>query len=424
MYLFFTKKTIAALCFCCAVFSFTGRAFAQDRSLGRIADDSGVRISVRDTWLSESADRVLSMPRVMHDLRGGGRVELRAEAGRDEFLVVFARELRDTGQFPGWAQGSWILTRRRDTGAATRIRVFPRSDPFTYIQFRPFSTDRVQMDVVVYDAFVVRSLPLPVTMDRLYTMPLNEVLNLAGDRFPRRYFEPDPDNYCAQREFITQVRQRLPELRFADDGAVDHNGQFVYIATGLEQQDQPGLNCSGFAKYLIDGILRPITGQRLEIPPLKAPFGSRGSSFTEFWEELRDPFFGLDWIRNLSSRAWTTLRSPAFSSLNEIEVRHEPFSQLIIRSGTDSTFQSFSGFQENAGYNIEGLLPLLYTLAIDEPGRFYLAAVNEEVGPPATEANPRGRPRMRQYFHVAALVPYFNEHGVFQVAVFESAAET
>jgi hypothetical protein len=31
---------------------------------------------------------------------------------------------------------------------------------------------------------------------------------------------------------------------------------------------------------------------------------------------------------------------------------------------------------------------------------------------------------MRQYFHVAVLVPYFNENGAFQVAVFESAAET
>jgi hypothetical protein len=79
---------------------------------------------------------------------------------------------------------------------------------------------------------------------------------------------------------------------------------------------------------------------------------------------------------------------------------------------------------ENAGYATEGLLPLLYTLAIDEPGRFYLAAVNNEVGPPTTEANPRGIPRMRQYFHIAALIPFFAENGNFQVAVFESAAET
>jgi hypothetical protein len=31
---------------------------------------------------------------------------------------------------------------------------------------------------------------------------------------------------------------------------------------------------------------------------------------------------------------------------------------------------------------------------------------------------------MRQHFHVAVLVPYFNENGNFQVALFESAEET
>jgi hypothetical protein len=31
---------------------------------------------------------------------------------------------------------------------------------------------------------------------------------------------------------------------------------------------------------------------------------------------------------------------------------------------------------------------------------------------------------LRQYYHIAVLVPYFNERGTFQVAVFESAAET
>jgi hypothetical protein len=31
---------------------------------------------------------------------------------------------------------------------------------------------------------------------------------------------------------------------------------------------------------------------------------------------------------------------------------------------------------------------------------------------------------MRQHFHIAVLVPWFNEYGTFQVTVFESAGET
>jgi hypothetical protein len=429
-----------------SIFLAIGLAFAAffplsalDVPTGKIVDDSSLRIALRDTWLSESPARVLGRRPELRNLGGGGRLELRAEAGRDEFMVILARELSNgqEGSFPGWAQGSWVLTRRRDTGAPTRIRVFLRSDPYTYVQFRPLMEDKCQMDVVIYDAFLVRSLPLPVPFERLYTMPVEEALNLAGGKFPRKYFDPNPDDYRDQRLLISRVRERLGELTFADDGAINENGEYVFIET-LESQGlswllntgaesdapEPGLNCSGFAKWMIDGLLRPFTGERLPIPPLKAPFGGRGISFTDPWEASRDPYFGLDWVRNLASWAGKILRSPAYTSLDEIEVRSERFSQVIVRDKNSAVIRSYPGFLENAGFGIEGLHPLLYTLAIDEPGRFYLAAVNTEMGPPATEENPRGRPRMRQYFHIAALVPYFNEHGNFQVAVFESAEET
>jgi hypothetical protein len=262
-------------------------------------------------------------------------------------------------------------------------------------------------------------------------MPLNEVLNLAGNRFPRRYFDPALDDYGDSRKFISLVRPHLSKLRFADDGAIDENGNYVFIETLRPQNSGPsitantaGLNCSGFAKWLIDGILRPVTGKRLAIQPLKSPFGDRGSSFTEPWEELKDPYFGLDWIRNLAAEAGGILYSDAFRSIEEFEVRTESFSQVTVPDGRSFAINSYPGFLEDAGYGVEGLHPLLYTLAIDEPDKFYLAAVNNETGPAMTAENPRGGPRLRQYFHVAALVPYFNENGAFRVAVFESAAET
>ncbi|MCL2762304.1 MAG: hypothetical protein FWD36_03725 [Treponema sp.] len=399
-------------------------AVGQDVAVGKIADDSALRNRVKDAWFFENPVKVLAQPRTLYRLAGGDNIELRAEAAQNEFMVIFAREHNNSGKFPGWAQGSWVLTRRKDTGEATRIRVFLRSDFNTYVQFRPLNADKCLMDVVLYDAFMVRSLPLPVSFDRLYTMPLDEVLHLAGNKFPRKYFEPNPANYREQRLLIANIRKKLPELRYVNDGAMDQAGQYVYIDSGLEQSGQPGLNCSGFTKWLIDGILRPVTGERLAIPPLKAPFGDRGSSFTEAWEELRDPFFGLDWIRNLAAQAGTTLYSPAFGNIHEIEVRQEPFSQVILRGKNNSIIHSYPGFLEYAGYGVEGLWPLLYTLAIDEPNRFFLAAVNNEMSGPPPKSNPRRPILMRQYFHVMAFIPYFTENGIFQVAVFESASET
>jgi len=391
-----------------------------------IEDDSSLRISLEASWFRGSPAAVLARRPEYHTLRGGGRIQVRVETSnrnRDEFAVILARE--QNGEYPGWAQGSWILTRRRDNSKeGSRIRVFLRSDYNTYVQFRPFSDEKSLMDVVIYNGYVIRSLPIPVPFERLYVLPVEEALALAGNQFPRRYFDPDPGMYRDSRSFIASLRSRLPGLEYVDDGAMDENGGYVFINSLEAQKGHGGLNCSGFAKWVVDGILRPITGERLPIAPLKEPFGGRGSSLTDPWEESRDPYFGLDWCRNLASRAAAVLRSPASGALEEIEVRSWPFSQVILREAGGSVVYAYPGFISSAGFGVEGLPPLLYSLAVDEPGQIYLAAVNNEIGAPVTPDNPRGLPRFRQYYHVAVLVPYFSERGVFRVAVFESAAET
>jgi hypothetical protein len=406
---------------------------AQDLPLRRIPDDSSLRSVLADSWFKGNPRAVLNRGRLLQTLPGGGRIEVRSEAAGEEFMVILARELNGAGPggFPGWAQGSWVLTRRMDDGAPLRIRIFPRSDYHTYVQFRPFSApDKCVMDVVIYDAYVVNALPLPIPFERLFTLPLEEMLALAKDKFPLRYFEPQPDSYRDVRKFTGEVRKRLPELHFRDDGALDENGRYVFINDLAAQPKAPGLNCSGFAKWVVDGILRPVTGRRLSIGPLKAPFGERGSGFTSPWESLRDPFFGLDWTRNLASIAGRVLRAPVFGDLPEIEVREAPFSAVIRRdkqgtaAGDRISLVSFPGYLPGAGFGIEGIHPLLYTLAIDEPGRIYLASVNTEMGVPTTADNLRGLPRMRQHFHVAVLVPYFTENGIFRISLFESAEET
>ena len=422
----YMKKLIISSFFVLTLLITAGNAWSQDVLIRRIQDDSALRISLLDSWFREVPARVLGKSPEYYVLRGGSRVQVRVETSaqnRDEFAIVIARE--QNGAYSGWAQGSWVLTRRRDNDpSGMRIRVFLRSDYNTYVQFRPFSDEKCHMDVVLYDGYVMRSHPLPVPFERLFTMQLDEILGLAANAFPLRYFEPEPDMYRDTRAFIARVRARLNELFFLDDGAQDENGNFVFINTLAPQARPGGVNCSGFVKWIVDGLLRPITGERLAITPLKARFGERGTPFTDTWEELRDPFFGLDWARNLASTAGTVLRSPAFGVLDEIEVRGNPFSYGILRQASGSTVFAYPGYIQNAGFGFEGLYPLLYTLAIDEPGRIYLASVNDELGAPETPDNPRGLPRIRQYYHEAVLVPYFTERGVFQVAVFESGEET
>jgi hypothetical protein len=402
-----------------------------DLPVSKISDDSLVRLKIKDSWMIETPVRVLSQYTRRETLESGERVEIRTTEGREEFMVHISRELTrgtdavnriGTGQFPGWIQGSWMLTRRKDTGAGIQVKIFLRSDQQTFIQFHPFGSDKCLMDAVVYGGFIAHSIPVAVPFERLYTMPLNDILRLVENKFPMRYFEPDISNYKDTRTFIEQVRSKLTGLRFVDDGAINEDGKFVFIET---LQPQPsnlqGFNCSGFTKWLIDGILRPVTGARLSIPPLKAPFGKRGSSFTAKWEKERDVFFGLDWIRNLAAVANGTLRTSSHRSLDEFEIRSENFAYVLVNEKRSFVVHSYPSFLSEAGYGIEGLHPLLYTLAIDEPFSFYLAAVSKEFDNPSS---PSGTPRLRQYYHVAALIPYFDENGFFKIVVFESAAET
>jgi hypothetical protein len=388
--------------------------FARDVPVKNITNDAEFRATIKDSWLTEVPDRVFRQKPGLFKLPDGTLIQVRSETAGQELMVILARER--SGDYPGWIQGSWIVNRSMQDGATLRIRIFLRSDPYTYIQFRPSAEDRSEMDVVLYDGYAIRSLPIPLSLERILYMPLNDVLASAGNKFPQKYFDPSAELYADTRNFISSVRKRLPELQFQDDGAIDENGQYVYIETLAPQpSSNSGLNCSGFAKWIVDGLLRPLTGQRLSISPLKLPYGERGSSFTDTYEEARDPFFGLDWTRNLAAAAWSVLRSPSFANLDEFEVHDQNLATVIVRNKGTATLRSYPSFLQNAGYGFEGLHSLLYMMAINEPGHIYLAAVNDEIG---------SSPRLRQYFHVAVLVPYFNEYGDFQVTCFESAAET
>ena len=57
----------------------------------QIVDDSALRTRLKDSWFTEIPDKLLGKPPVLYTLDGGGRVQLRVEADRDEFMIILAR---------------------------------------------------------------------------------------------------------------------------------------------------------------------------------------------------------------------------------------------------------------------------------------------------------------------------------------------
>jgi hypothetical protein len=183
--------------------------------------------------------------------------------------------------YPQYAQGTWIIKRSSSTGGFLQVKIFLRSDPGTFARIYPFG-ERSRMDVVAYGGVLYREVILPLSFEDILRSPLSRIMRLSADVVDWSLFSPDPALHAETRSLAASIRKWLPGLRYGDDGALDADGTPVYIASLLPQGPLPGLNCSGFVKWIADGILHPLTGSWLSVAAIKDRMTDwRGTSFTE-----------------------------------------------------------------------------------------------------------------------------------------------
>jgi len=324
---------------------------------------------------------------------------------------------------PLYSQGTWILKRSSPDGLPVQVKVFLRSDPGTFIRIYP-DGDRSKLDLVVYGGVLNREVPLPVPFDRAFASPLSDIAAWTADFVDWSLFSPRPGLYGDVVSFVRETRRRLPSLRYADDGALDDRGVPVLIATGEPQGEPTGLNCSGFAAWVADGFYRPLTGKLLDPRALAARHvDARPTNSADRFEEDLDPFFGLDWTRNIA-KALLDARAPSRAhGLTESDVRVSAFA-LVASPGEgsaaaangSSAYRPYPAYQADLGYEVPGLQALLYVLAVRDPGSIYLASFCRKSGGLIAG--------LSRHYHVAVLAPYFDESGAFRVAAFESDVET
>jgi hypothetical protein len=327
------------------------------------------------------------------------RVLVRTAEQRGAVYLLFLNE--HMYQFPVYGKGSYIIKKDAATGEFVQIKIFVRSDEGCFLRVRPHHSGS-RLDLYLYGKPLYLDIPVPLSFEELLTEPFATLVgrSRAKIQWDLVFADGNPEVDRLASKVVETIRNKLPLLGDVEDGAMDEKGEFVYIDTLRPQEPvSGGFNCSGFAKWVVDGFYTPLTGRMSSIEEAKRRMSGRGNRWSDRYEYERDPYFGLDWTRNLALLMGNASRITGNLDNENVDVREVPFFRYV----------------PDVGYEIADLEPLLYLLARLEPGHFYLGSVNDVMDED---------PYLRQHFHVAVFFPYYDSLGRFHVTVFERNVES
>jgi hypothetical protein len=388
-------------------------ALGGDRELSAFPESAKLRAGLYARWLAGSRDEVLAgKPFVLTNEYGDFRFSS-TRSGDAFYVILAAAKGRD---FPLYSQGTWIVKRSVSDGSFIQAKVFLRSDPGCFIRVYP-DGQRSRMDLVLYGAVLNKEVSLPVGFDEILASPLSDIVGWSRDSVEWSLFSPRPEDYEGLASFAGAIRKRLPSLRYADDGGLDAEGRPVLIASGQPQGGKPGLNCSGFVQWVVDGLLAPLGAPLPGARELARKHPElRGMDIDPALDARYDPFFGLDWTRNLGQAAAEAREPENAHGTRENDIDLSAFA--LFASSSDpmnggKPYEDYPAYNVDSGYRMSGLRAILYVLAMREPGNAYLASLSRQ-----------DSTGLRRHYHTALLLPWFDGEGRFKVDVFESAAET
>lgn len=278
----------------------------------------------------------------------------------------------------------------KEGNSIKEIRFYIKDDPQSYVSIYPDSVSgESRMKIYLYGFLMQENIKVSLPIKEIVTAPFERIENLTSSYVDWGFYLPDP-SFIYSDDVMRLSGRIIPLLKFlrdADDGAMDKDANYVYIDSLKPQEGDGGLNCSGFAKWVVDGIYYTKTETYTDITVLKKRYeGLRGSRWTAKIEDSQDPFFGLDWTRNLAL---------AVARLNKPEVES---------AEVDVSDLEFHSYVQNVGYPFKDLKTVLYELAVRSPDYFYLGSINM-----ITE----NLPGIRKHLHVIVMFPFIDSFGKF-----------
>lgn len=408
-------------------------------AFGQIPDSTEVRKTITQTWFLAPIEKVIAKEQEVYTDSKGNKFTVSGKYAKDhsnEYIISIIPNFTDfrIKTHNPILKGSWFLHRNSDTGAPICIKIYPSETSMLSIVLRPAPekaySGKTFIDVCLYNAYVCRDVTIGIPFETLYHIPLSRLKELTETLVPWNLCIPPQYDSPVKKmvHIIEEFRHRLVSLT---DACFDHEGNPVHISNTEQQTEfeinaamaanqirseiSGGVDSAGFAKWIIDGIIRPIAGEGTHIESLKRATEVPNTHFTQAYREHEPIFFGLDWIRNLGAAALTlNLQHTVYPEASGLDVTVSPFALTgtVLSEYAESTVRttlSFLGYKKYAGYQTTYLVPLLYYLAITEPDHFYLACIN----------NVSQSSEQRIYNRIAVLFPYFDSWGTFHIVLYE-----
>lgn len=355
--------------------------------------------------LISGPDQYLSHHRTCSEicLLTGKPVQISVVDKNDEFVYILFIN-GDRGGFKLPSAGSYVIKKNKLTGEIVQIKIFLNNDRETFVKIYP-EAEYSKMEFFLYGSRIHDNVKIPVKFADIPAEPFKKIVSASSYMIDWDLMKGSSDIRGSRvvERAVRLIRERLPYIKDRDDGAQDEKGDFVFIETLDPQGENGGFNCSGFVKWISDGIWlgkRSSSGysKLMDIDKLKIKnFGDRAVKISPLYEDRYDPCFGLDWTRNIAV---------AIGRLDDKD---------IGISDTDVRNYPYSPYVPDIGYKAGDIKALLYYLAVKDPGCIYLASVNGYLD------NSRG---LRRHYHVAVFMPYIDDDGNFVPVVMERNRET
>lgn len=258
--------------------------------------------------------------------------------------------------------------------------------------------DRVRADVIVYGQRIYNGTVIPVSWEKVLQKNFEDIIDASAAVIDWDLLLAAQNKaHTRNIQLITErIDKALPDISLADYKAMSENGKWVDIPDGSEYS-RALINSFGFVKWIGDGFYKPATGKLMNLNDLVLSHFEESTGNNWLIKETfkRNPYFGMDWIKNIGLKL-NRLSVPD-ASIDEIEVRSLPF----------------YGFTETAGFDTSALRFVMYYLAAKEPSRFYFISYSR----PSEWAGDR---TLLEHSKTAVAFPTIDYRGLLDIAYYEN----